>query len=430
MQSMSFTRLLWRSSAGMLMFLASLGLAVPPSSAEEVNLDRAVELARSQNPDLLAARQELELARSRLVRARYWNQFNPEIGGGAGQRRFDGGGSDVQPFASLSLEVEVAGQRGKRIDEAERNLARVEAEIADVERRILAQVGETFYHGLYLNRRLDLFREIEELNRRLRDASSERFRTGEVAKTEANLAVVRYSQSRRETLSAERDLANTRRELERLLGLEPSATIRLDGSLTTKDRQLDLETLLQTALEARPDLHARKDEMARIDAETALTKRLIVPNPTLSFLYDEETEAEGKRDRIIGGAISIPIPVFDRNQAELTALVGTRVQAAYQRDATELAIKAEVRDAYRAYEAALESVRVFETDAVARVTESFRFIETSYREGKIDLLQLIVVQNDLVGAQLSYLDSLWDYWAAHVALARAVGRPLEGEPRP
>lgn len=430
MQRVCFKFVACRTLAGTLIFLASPGIATLASSAEAITLDRALEQARAGNPELLAARQELELARGRLVRARYWNQFNPEIEGGAGQRHFDGGGSNVQPFASLSLEVEVAGQRGKRIDEAERNLARVEAEIADVERRVLSEVGGTFYRGLYLIRRLGLFREIEELNRRLRDASSERFRAGEVAKTEANLAVVRYSQSRRETLSAERDLANTRRGLERLLGIEPSAAIQLDGSLTTKDRQLDIETLLQTALEARPDLHAREGEMARVDAETALVKRLIVPNPTLSLVYDGETEAAGTRDRTIGGAISIPIPVFDRNQAELTALAGTRARATYQRDATELAIKAEVGDAYRAYEAALESVRVFEADAVDRVTESFRFIETSYREGKIDLLQLIVVQNDLVGAQLSYLDSLWDYWAAHVALESAVGGPIHGETKP
>jgi len=430
MQSMSFARPLWRTTSGMFILLVSFGIVVPASSAEEINLDRALELARSENPDLLAARQELERARSRLVRARYWNQFNPEIGGGAGQRRFDGGGSEVQPFASLSLEVEIAGQRGKRIDEAERNLTRVEAEIADTQRRVLAQVRETFYRSLFLDRRLGLFREVEELNRRLGDASSERFRTGEIAKTEANLAVVRYSQSRKETLSAERDLANTRRELERLLGLEPSSTIRLAGSLAAAHRQLALEPLLQAALDARPDLRASDSEIARIDAQTALTKRQIVPNPTVSFLYDTEAEVEGALDHILGGAISIPIPVFDRNQAELTALSAARAQAVYERDSTKLAIETEVRDAYRAYQAAIESVRVFETDAVDRVTETFRFIEISYREGKIDLLQLVVVQNDLVGVQFSYLDSLWEYWAASIALERAVGGPLHGETKP
>lgn len=388
-------------------------------------MERALEVARQNNPELLATRQEAEIARGHLVKAEYWNQFNPEIEGGAGQRRFDGGGTDSQPLGSVSLEIEVAGQRGTRIEEAQRNLARVNAEIADAERLVLTQVKEAFYRVLYLDRRLELFRRVEELNRRLRDASGERFRSGEVPKLEANLAVVRYSQSRKDTLAAERDHRNARREIERLLGRDPTGTVELSGDFTARPIKISVDSLLETALQERPDLHARDAEIQRVDAETTLTKRLIVPNPTIRGLYDEEAESLGSRDRIIGGAVSIPLPVFDRRQAELTSLAGKRTKAAYSRSATALAIQAEVRDAARSYEAAAEAVQVFEAEAVGLVAESFRFIETAYREGKIDLLQLVVVQNDLVSAQVSYLDSLWDYWLARTALERAVGQPLD-----
>ena len=411
----------------LLIGLLILGMECPgrAASAEVLTLQQALDVAHRSNPDILAARQEAEIARGRLVKARYWNQFNPEIEGGAAQRRFDAGGSDVQRSGGLSLELEVAGQRGKRIEEAERNLGRVEAEVANVERLLIAQVKEAYYGALYRERRLQLLRRVEDLNRRLRDASSERFRSGEVPKLEANLGVVRYSQSRKDTLTGERDHRNTLRELERLLGREPLGTTMIEGSLKAQPTAIDEGSLLETALHVRPDLQARGAEILRVDAETALTKRLVVPNPTLRGAYDEETETAGSRDRIIGGTITIPLPVFDRRQAELTALAGQRAQAAYNRSATVLAVQAEVRDASRSYQAAAEAVQVFEADAVARIEENFRFIETAYREGKIDLLQLIVVQNDLVSAQFSYLDSLWDYWLGRIALERAIGQPLE-----
>ena len=396
-----------------------------PASAEPLTLERTLDIARQSNPELLSTRQEAEIARGRLVKARYWNPFNPAIEGGAAQRRFDGGGTDVQKTGGVSLEIEVAGQRGKRIEEAERNLARVEAEIANVERLILAQVKEAFYRALYLERRLQLFRQVEDLNRRLRDASAERFRSGEVPKLEANLAVVRYSQSRKDTLAADRARRNALREIERLLGRDPLGTVELAGDLSLHPVTTTVERLLETALRVRQDLHARDAEIQRVDAETTLTKRLIVPNPTLRGGYDEETESLGSRDRIIGGQINIPLPVFDRRQAELTALAGQRAQAGYNRTAAALTVQAEVRDAYRSYEAAAEAVQVFEADALSRIAENFRFVETAYREGKIDLLQLVVVQNDLVSAQFSYLDSLWDYWLARTALERAIGQPLE-----
>lgn len=403
------------------------GGLTPPSAAtaEPLTLDRALDTARQNNPELLAARQEAAIARGRLVKARYWNQFNPQIEGGAAQRQFDAGGSAAQLSGGLSLELEVARQRGKRIEEAERSVTRVEAEIANTERLVLAQVKEAFYRALYLERRLQLFRQVEDLNRRLRDASAERFRSGEVPKLEANLAVVRYSQSRKDTLAAERDYRNAIRELERLVGYDPLGSTDIAGDLAVHPIAVSVDTLLENALRQRPDLQARNAEIARVEAETALTKRLIVPNLTLRGTYNEETETARSRDRIVGGQISISLPVFDRRQAELTALAGQRAQAAHNRTATILTVQAEVRDAARSYQAAAEAVQVFEADALSRIAENFRLVEIAYREGKIDLLQLIVVQNDLVDAQFSYLDSLWDYWLARTALERAVGQPLD-----
>jgi outer membrane protein TolC len=68
---------------------------------------------------------------------------------------------------------------------------------------------------------------------------------------------------------------------------------------------------------------------------------------------------------------------------------------------------------------------MFESGTMSRVEENFRFIETSYRAGKINLLQLVVVQNDLVGAEISFLDALWDYWSARTNLEFAIGTDLD-----
>ena len=420
----------WTAADSTVAYMGSICIAVAILSAsaratEPLSLDQALDKALRKNPSLLAARQELEIARGRLVRARYWNQFNPEVEGGLANREFDGGGSDSQGSAGASLELEVAGQRGKRIEEATRNLSRVEAEVADVERRVLASAKEAFYGGLYLRERLELFRRVEELNRRLRDASTERFRAGEAPKLEANLALIRYDRSRKDTLAAERDLRNRLRELERLLGLDPRGEIEVIGDLAVPPLDSSPEDLVEAALRSRPDLKAREAEIERVDAEISLTRRLIVPNPILKGLYDEEVEGAGARDRIFGGAVSIPLPLFDRKQAELVSLGGEKGRAIHERAVTVLEVKGEVRDAWRSWEAARKAVAIFQEESVARIEESYRFLETAYREGKIDLLSLISGQNDLIDAELSYLGSLWDYWLGHVALERAIGRRLE-----
>jgi outer membrane protein, heavy metal efflux system len=413
--------------AGVAIFVALTIFLDVARGAEPVTLGRALELARERNPEILAARQDLVVAHGRLEKARYWNPFNPEIEGGAAQRRFDEGGSAVQRSGGLSLEVEVAGQRGKRIEEAERNLARVEAEVANVERGIIAEVAEAFYRAAFSLQRLELFRRVEALNLRLRDATVERFKSGETSKLDANLGVIRYGEAHRQSLTADRDYRNAVRELERRIAAEPLGTTEIAGEVSIRPVKVAEEALVEAALRSRPDLRARQAEIERVDADISLTRRLIVPNPTLAGVYEEETESAGSRDRIIGGGIKIPLPIFDRKSAELTQLTGERTKAVHEQAATELAVRAEVRDAIRSYEAARESATTFQADAVGRIDESFGFVETAYREGKIDVLQLVVAENDLVAAQLSYLDSLLDYALARVALERAVGQPLEGE---
>ena len=89
-----------------------------------------------------------------------------------------------------------------------------------------------------------------------------------------------------------------------------------------------------------------------------------------------------------------------------------------------------MRDALAAYESARETLELFQSDAVGRVKESFGLIEGSYRSGKTGLLELIVAENDLVGADSSYLDSLWGYWVARIGVEAAVGVDFERLAKP
>lgn len=400
----------------------TVGRAV--EAAEPVTLEQALSLARQNNPEILAARQELEIARGRLVKARYWNPFNPEVGGEGNRRAFAVGGQAADFGVSASQEIEVAGQRGLRIDEAERNAVRAEATVRDRERLLDADVRGAFFAVLAGRRRLTLQQAIEQLNRRVRDAAATRVQAGESPPMEANLAEIRYGQSRKETIAAETELTASLLELKRLLGMPPERAIEPSGELHGPATTVRLADALAQAQDQRPDLRAALAEVERVRTEQALTRRLRVPNPTLEGFYHTETDGPNGADKIAGGGVRIPIPVFDRKQGELVALGAQEAQARQLAVATRRGIEKEVGTAVREYEASRQTLDIFEKDVLGRVEENFRFIETAYREGKIDLLQFVVVQNDLVLAQMSYLDSLTRFRAADVGLERALGGPL------
>lgn len=417
---------------GMIALAGFIALILPANTAlaKTLTVDQAIDEALRANPDFLAARQRLSAAKARLVKAHYWNPFNPVVQAGAERWRSRETGGVAEPTINASIEVEVAGQRGRRIQEAEENLAEARALAADARRSLIAQVKNSFYRALYLKRRVELFQKIEGFNRRLRDASQTRFSTGEGTKLEANLEGIRYDQSRRDTLVGQRDYRDGLREFRRVIGSEADAPVEPDGSLEVRPLEINVSGLLETAFANRPDLKASNFEIKRVEAEAALTKRLIVPNPIISGAYSREPAGPGSNFQIAGGSIGISIPLFDRKQAELTALAGDRRRASYNRRAALLNIATEVRDAADGYEAAAQSLRIYESDMAARVEQNFGFIEASYRAGKISLLQLVVVQNDLVRAELSYLDALWEYRAARTGLEFAIGADLDKAVRP
>jgi hypothetical protein len=96
----------------------ALLLSVRLQAAQLIDFSTALQLARKNNPDWRAAEQELAIARGKLTTARLISPFNPVIEGQGGPRRIPSEGTGGDYGVGVSMEIEVAGQRGARIAEA------------------------------------------------------------------------------------------------------------------------------------------------------------------------------------------------------------------------------------------------------------------------------------------------------------------------
>lgn len=184
-----------------------------------------------------------------------------------------GEGNAAEPSVSVSLELEVAGERAKRIKAAEENLAKVRAEVAVEAGTLALKTKPAFFDALYFGERLDVIRANEALSHRLSDVARERLRSGETTALETDIEVTRYLQSRKVALVASRDYQNALDELKRLIGSESDELLQPSGQLTARPIRIDSAKLLRFALASRADLRASEAEISRLEAETALTKR-------------------------------------------------------------------------------------------------------------------------------------------------------------
>ena len=396
-----------------------------------ISLLEAHRRALAQNPKFLAERQEFDIARGQLTQARVY-AFNPELelqAPGVGER-----GAIGEYEASLTQEIEWAGQRGLRIRGARLGLGRAEAGVQDAARRTLAEVSNAYYAVLASEQRLAVARELVELGEQLVGVTRIQVREGEISVMEGNLAEIEAGRARAAVLAAERERTTALFELRRLLGVAPEQAIQLQEAASDMPPPvtLDADSLVALALARRPDLTAWSRVVEQGEALAQLARREAIPNVRVGVFVEREesdflasggpgdpsVQARLESPRV-GVGVSVPLPLFQRNQGVIEEQTAQTEQARLARQAAELAIRTEVRDAYQAYLAASEEHRVFEQDVLQPARVNQRLLETALRAGKVGLPTLLLLRNQLLDAELSHWDSWLEERRTLVALAAA-----------
>ncbi len=402
-------------------FLAALACCVVvllparPYAQQSVDFATALDLARKNNPDWKSAGQEIEIARGKLTTARLISPFNPVLEGQAGRRTIPSERNGADYGVGVSMELEVAGQRGLRIGEAEKNLQRAEATFKDYARTFTAKIARAFYQALFARERVALLRRVEGLNQRLHDVTRIKFEAGDVSGLELNVAAVRYGRARKETLDGERELRQALLELRRLVGVDE--LVAPVGEISIVVPPVSLQQALERARANRPDLAAKSRELERAESEIALRRREIFPNPSVGVFFNREASG----DKTVLGGISIPLPFFNRRQGELESLEARKFQARAELLVLEKEIRKEMDQALSQWEASLQGFQLFQKEIIARTEENFKLLEAAYRERKIDFPQVIVMENDLIAANLAYLDTALALREAAIKLQEVSG---------
>jgi outer membrane protein, heavy metal efflux system len=387
------------------------------TNSREVTLAEAIALALRTSPDLAAAARELNIARAEIERANYTSQFNPYLDS-LGDYRMRGGHSNSQDWrVGLAQELEIFGQPAARRKASQLGYERTRLEVENQSRLLSAAVKYTFYGALRIRRQVELLSEVNDLDRRLLEAAGSRFEAGEIGQIEANLARVRYGQGKWGLIQGRQRYSLERSSLGRLLGGAAGAEPNPVGAIEPAKEMANLVKLLNLARHKRPDLKAAQVEVARLAAESELNRKLALPNPTVGVFGGHDLNAE----RFVGISIGIPLPFFNRRQAEATAIAGRAAQAKERLRATELNVEREVRDALLTYRSAQAVLEVNEQDVVAPASESLQLLEAAFQAGKMDLLSLSVAERQAVEARMGYIDAWYSLVSAQVALELTTG---------
>jgi len=419
------------------------GSSEAPQTAGSISSPTAVDLVRralQANGELTAARLDLERGRARLRQAGL--RPNPTIDLEHTTGRLTGSPDERDLSLGVALPLELGGQRQRRFDVAEAELAATEAEVADRERRLTHEVLGAYADALAALRELQITNDLQDLDVQTTRVVRTRVEKGDAPNLELNLLLVEADRLRSRRALVEGRMNAALVKLGNLIGAPPTEGLAV--STQTGAQPIDpsqvpstLDAAIDAALRQRPDLRLARLNELTTQAGLRLARAQAFPEVTVSgkFIANRTTNnlptglvPVPTDDRLLAFGVSIGLPMFNTNQgAKAEAAVAIR-QAQIRREFTEQVVRAEVTSAFRRLEAARAAVTVFEQGVINRSTDNVRVIRAAYELGEFRVTDLITEQRRLLDSQREYTDALVEGYRAIADLYAAMGITLGSQP--
>jgi len=393
--------------------LAVLALAFPAMAVDAPcpptgTIAVLIRCAQANSEQVARARAELDAARARRDIAGRLLPANPTLDVGVGRREAENGSTDIDRGVELSQTFEIGGQRGARISAADADL-RAAAAVAEASSRVIAaEVLGAAAQVIRARRGLALVRDQGDVAERLVQVSHARADKGVGAPLETELAEAARVQALRDERIATQDLFEAGARLVRAVGSD--VALAPDGDAGPLELSLPpLQTLEERALVSRPELVSARVAIDSSAARTDLLRRERVPDVTLGAGAKHE-----ELSNVLAAKLTIPIPLFRRNQGEIAEQEARTRQAMAAARQEELRIRLEVRAAYRSWESARAAAHAIAPDLEARLGADARALRDAYERGRLPLTTVLASLRETQSARRFVLEARFD--AAHASL--------------
>jgi cobalt-zinc-cadmium efflux system outer membrane protein len=416
----------------------AVGLAIPwisvsaqqsatlSDEVQTLTLGAALQIAETSNATLRARQAEVDAAQGAHSEARSPLFNNPQLS--ADRTRREVPQSGLAPTerrrewgAGISQTLEIAGQQGLRRDTASATLTAVQEDIEATRREVRADVAQQFYRVLGLQERITIEEQAVRLFEGTATAVRKRRSVGEDTRLDANLAAVESERSRNQLSLLQEQRADAAAELGRLMQSKGSR-LQVNGDLE-RDLMLSMPTLdeLLASSMSQPRLRSFLAKETAAKAKLGLERASRYPDVTLGVNVGREGSMDA-RERLTTVTLSVPLPLFKRNQAAIGRASTDLTQAQIDRESATRDAENQVRVLWSRLQSLKQRVQRLKGSVLPTLADNEQLSLKSQRAGEIGLLELIVVNRQTHDARRDLIEALVDFQTTRIALELAAGR--------
>jgi outer membrane protein len=415
------------------------------NAQEKLTLEKSIEIALSNNTNLVKTKNSLSTYESSLKTA-YGNllpslsvtgswkwqktETDKDLAGKqedveADTRNYSlSAGGDVTLFDGLSNLY--------TIDQKKNELASAQYNLEDLRQDVALQTTSYFYSALNAKEILAAKEENVKYNRELLQLIREKQELGIVPVADVYSQEVQLGTAELSQIQAENDFEKAKNQLLNFLSLKISDEYDLEGPVTNAEnidtteinKYNNPDQLYSTALEQRKDFVSQQYQYESMLNSLSISKADQYPTLTGSYSVSSSASSTGNlfKERSYGVGLSLNIPVFSNFKTEY-AIEAASVQAKNAlEDLNNLRreIINEVKDSYIDLKLSIKSLNVSNA-TLKSAAETQKIKLEMYQVGSGTLLDVMQANKDYIQAVGDKITAQYNYYIAKEALLNAIG---------
>lgn len=399
----------------------------------ELSLKDSIAIAIAKHPDVLSAKLNTEIYKSRIIQE--WAAYFPSFSAGVnwdynytkyhGYHYGSGYNSVYVPTLSAGMLVFDFGKTKAGVDIAQTDYDASRYDLQDSINLIIYSIKSAYYNVLFAQKQIEVYNKtIEDFDLQLASAQKY-FSIGKKPLIDVLTAEYNAGNAKLNLVKANNTLENAKVTFANTLGLPEFANFELSDGLPCYEYEIDLEDLLQDAFNIRPDLLSCEKELEASYLEVRRAKRYFTPDLTANggMSYSDIDNSNSSSYRV---GLDLSYNNFNflqlKKQYDITVQQYKKALADYE--SKRQTVYLEVKQAFIDYNTSKQGVK----QAILNVDQAkaqHYHATGRYKAGYGDALEIKDAENTYLNAQLAYYQALLDYNLSLAQLEKVVGRPID-----
>lgn len=386
---------------------------VRSSHLSDIGLQDAMSRALASSPVLRGAHDEIAATAGAALQAGL--RLNPVLSTEVEDTRRNTRKTTVM----IGIPLELYGQRNARIVAADAGTNAAVAELASTRSDVLSTVAQAYFDVMAAQERISLSQATLEVAKKVTEIAGKRVSAGKAPPIDATRARLAQSNSELELGEAKADLEAARYALAATWGSrEPDFGNAVADLSSFPDRPE--WNVLKERLARSPQFEMARAEVTKRQTLAALeqSRRHVVPTLSIGTKRDQEVS---RTEFVVG--LSVPLPLFDRNQGNIVEAKSRANKASNALEATQVRLSMELQRASAKLGAAHESSRTLESVILPGAQDAYHTATRGFEAGKFGFIDVLDSQRTYFQARMQYLQVLANAYAAAATIDRILGTP-------